>query len=543
MSSDKLRKYLSYYRKTLNEEPENIEARLRLAALFREMGRQTHAIEEYGTAAKLLASEGLPLEAIAACKAILELDPSHQETQLFLAKLYAEVPEATDESVRVARPLESGADGRSEGPPGMLEGGLPEDFEAAGAAITLEEPKDGAGEEQSVVEPSEADEDRPTTQVERPEVPAEHTVPEPGETTRVQSRQQQEKLRHQAVEEEDRQSIELDVFEMESLGLDESSENWDELEAFDEVDEPDTREVQPLDGEDDEASTARREFRISRLPNIPLFSQLPREVFVEVLDAMELEELSAETEILDPDDPASCLYIVVRGRVRVQKEKMGGEARNLATMGEGEVFGEFRLLTGRGGRASVVAETDVQLLAVSDEVVYRLGEKYPELWDVLWSFYHERMLNHALATNPLFETLDRDERQLVVEHFDQGELGAEQALFERGDSVGELSLIVRGSVRVEVPEEDGDREEDDWKIVDTLREGAFVGVSPCALEEPATATVRARTDVVLYRMEGKVFRELMYGLPAVGEAVRELIDVRQARTPPLPGVSSNSERV
>src|SRR5690554_7440052 len=72
MTSSKLRKYLAYYQKTLREEPENIEARLRLAAVFRDMGREAHAIEEYATASRLLAREGLALEAIAACKAILE---------------------------------------------------------------------------------------------------------------------------------------------------------------------------------------------------------------------------------------------------------------------------------------------------------------------------------------------------------------------------------------------------------------------------------------------------------------------------------------
>src|SRR5690554_4671926 len=109
MSSPKLRKYLAYYQRTLSDDPHNIEARLRLAALFCEMERPRHAIEEYGTAAKLLASAGLPLEAIAACKAILELDPTHTETQFFLARLYAQSPEATGHAARVARPLDGAA--------------------------------------------------------------------------------------------------------------------------------------------------------------------------------------------------------------------------------------------------------------------------------------------------------------------------------------------------------------------------------------------------------------------------------------------------
>ncbi len=105
MASDKLKKYLAYYQKILRDEPENIEARLRLAALFREMGSKSHAVDEYVAASKLLAAQGLPLEAIAACKAVLELDPSHTEVQFFLARLFAQAPDALGRAARVAKPV------------------------------------------------------------------------------------------------------------------------------------------------------------------------------------------------------------------------------------------------------------------------------------------------------------------------------------------------------------------------------------------------------------------------------------------------------
>lgn len=111
MTPDRLKKYLAYYRKLLREDPENIEARLRLAALFREMGHLPHAIEEYIAASKLLAAQGLPLEAIAACKAVLELDPTHTEVQLFLARLFAQAPDAAS-GARVARPVKQSAGAR-----------------------------------------------------------------------------------------------------------------------------------------------------------------------------------------------------------------------------------------------------------------------------------------------------------------------------------------------------------------------------------------------------------------------------------------------
>lgn len=553
MSSEKLRKYLAYYRKALNEDPENIEARLRLAALFREMGRPAFAIEEYNTAAKLLASDGLPLEAIAACKAILELDPTHQETQLFLAKLYAEVPEATGNSVRVARPVEGDDVSATRPRAGESSGRIdsvavgPGDDDAGGEArpITLGKPKSETGRRPPAATSDEQHERTTTEEVTRrvrptppPEVES-TTGADDGESTRVQSSHQQAMLRSRASADEDRQSIELGVFDMDNLGLEEESTGqWENLEALEEFEEPDTTEI--VVG-DEPSSPARREFRVSALPDIPLFSQLPRQVFVEVLDAMELKELTAGTAVIRPDDPASCLYVVVEGRVRVEKELLDGRVARLAKMDEGEVFGEFRLLTGQGGHARVVADTDVTLLAVSDEVIVRLGERYPKLWDVLWNFYYERMLNHALGTSALFRSLTPQQRSMVADNFRREHISAGEVVFERGEAVDSVLVVVRGSVQAAVPRQAGGGEQ--WRVVDTLVEGEFVGISPCARQMLATATVRAATDVVAYRMEGEIFRELMYRFNEMAEAVRDVIDARQARTPGLPDHLAATDRV
>ncbi len=106
MSPEQLEKFLVYYRKRIDRDPENVEARLRLATVFREMGQRRRAIEQYEAAAQLLDDQDLALEAIAACKAILELDPARVEAQYFLARLYAQTPDATETSSRVARPVE-----------------------------------------------------------------------------------------------------------------------------------------------------------------------------------------------------------------------------------------------------------------------------------------------------------------------------------------------------------------------------------------------------------------------------------------------------
>jgi tetratricopeptide (TPR) repeat protein len=105
MSSEQLEKFLAYYRKRIDDEPDNVEARLRLATVYRQMDKTPRAVAEYEQAARILNDEGLALEAIEACKAILELESEKVEARYLLARLYAQTPDATDGSARVAEPV------------------------------------------------------------------------------------------------------------------------------------------------------------------------------------------------------------------------------------------------------------------------------------------------------------------------------------------------------------------------------------------------------------------------------------------------------
>jgi CRP-like cAMP-binding protein len=340
----------------------------------------------------------------------------------------------------------------------------------------------------------------------------------------MQSPREQEVLRDQAEVEEfqDEQVVDLALFDLESLELDDDDTvDWeDRVSLWEGQEEPSTRELMLDDtsGVRPQPKQMQREFRISALPEIPLFSKLPRQVFLDFLNAMEMGRAQPGEVILSPDDPATGLYVIMRGWVRVERELSDGRVVELAQMGEGEVFGEFRLLTGDDRESQVVAETEVEFFAVSDEVVYEIGRDHPEMWDVLWGFYYERMLNHSMAASEIFGNLNAEERDLVARHFDLSEALADDVLFRIGESVEYLSLIVSGSVEIRVGSD----------AVTTLQQGDFLGVTPCAIDGPAGATAVAQTDLVLLQMPGRIFRDLLYGLPDVAEAVRQEVRERNA---------------
>jgi CRP-like cAMP-binding protein len=656
MASKKLRKYLAYYQKTLREEPDNIEARLRLAALFRDMGRDGHAVEEYVTASKLLAREGLPLEAIAACKAVLELEPRHTETQMFLARLFARVPDVAGAAARIARPVEPSEAGPVSTP---VSKPAEEATSEAPEPITLSQPKDSAGganEEETAVGPSPEDEttvsssgliqpfdegseqeddevsevgedDEPTAVARSSDLPdlddmrvreeREETLnlgtvsrreptasdeevrstvemdasdrdsvlramasisSEPDEDLRVtvdvedddiveeqsvdtgqandagdpRDRLDTPRLGHRAQQNTGRpkaathrgmasapkestdpeddadgqrweETFEVGVFDMESLRLDrEASGEWDNLSFLDELDEPDTAEIasalEAPPGRVPEMSVSRAD-----LPEIPLFSQLEPGVFVQLLRVMDYVEVDEGTAIVEPGRFGRSLFVIVRGTAVVERTLEDDSVVELARLREGEFFGEFALLTGESQMATVSADTDMALLEVSEDVIDRIAREHPEIWDVLWDFYHARMLNNLLASSRIFRGLSKEQREQLADQFALQEVPAGELLLGEGERDFDLYLICNGVVCVER----GDRAGPDREI-DTLRAGEFVGLISSTDRKPVVANLRAERDTTLLVLEGEKFRRLLDQNQAVAQQVRQVVRERKA---------------
>ena len=82
--------------------------------------------------------------------------------------------------------------------------------------------------------------------------------------------------------------------------------------------------------------------------------------------------------ILRQGDPGDSLYIVRGGQVAVQIGVLGAH-KEVATLGDGEFFGEMSLMTGETRTATVVAKTDVECYIVDKEAFQEIVQEKPEL--------------------------------------------------------------------------------------------------------------------------------------------------------------------
>nr|WP_314630326.1 peptidase domain-containing ABC transporter [uncultured Noviherbaspirillum sp.] len=103
----------------------------------------------------------------------------------------------------------------------------------------------------------------------------------------------------------------------------------------------------------------------------------------ELVRSVGVKRIAAGREILKQDSREDRrLYVIRRGEVRLARSE-GGAEYPLATLGQGELFGEKACMLRQEQMASAVAVTDVTLLVIPEKTVHYVLERNPKLREVL----------------------------------------------------------------------------------------------------------------------------------------------------------------
>lgn len=126
------------------------------------------------------------------------------------------------------------------------------------------------------------------------------------------------------------------------------------------------------------------------LARVPLLSQLVPMERLALAKMLQPAFFARGSLIMRQGEPADALYLIESGQVTVEQ---GGQT--LATLGEGDFFGEIALLTRGAHGADVRAFTPTDVLALPGADFHRLIEGRPELEAQLRTVVEKRMRNNA----------------------------------------------------------------------------------------------------------------------------------------------------
>jgi ATP-binding cassette subfamily B protein len=115
------------------------------------------------------------------------------------------------------------------------------------------------------------------------------------------------------------------------------------------------------------------------LREVPLFANLDRAYLKEIAGALITERVPAGRTLIKEGEEGRRFYIVVRGKVSVSAKGSEGGARRLATLEDGDFFGEIALLTNSATTATVETLTPSTFLALQREQLDHLMRRHPGL--------------------------------------------------------------------------------------------------------------------------------------------------------------------
>jgi CRP-like cAMP-binding protein len=482
-SDGKLKDALKLYQQVVDEDGGELACRIKVGDIHRRLGNKSEAVAAYEPVARFYAEDGMLLKAIAVCKLILSVDVAHTATQEMLANLYskraAPVPQAVARmKTNDARTGEQGVEidiDEDDDEPMVVERSATDV-----ASVRNEEAPAPQGPTGMFAWPSaQVIVGTPVVMGEKVEGPPAAAPPPLPAAWPVSASTASQEAEASAIEEE---PIELNKVARPAMGM-------------------------PID-------------EIGR-PQIPLFSDLPRDAFIEILVQMTMREMSPGDCVIREGEVGNSFFVLAQGKVRVSRRTDDGSDTILAYLTDGAFFGEMALLQDGARTASVIVEEDSQIFELSKPLLDKVVEQFPSVAKVLRNFYTQRLLSTAMAIHPLFRPFGPNERRALMELFKSKPFKANDVLLEEGKKGEGLYILLTGTLEV-TKVKDGAPVQ-----IAELVAGDMFGEISLLTNRPTVATVRAVTDCFVLRLSKKNFDELIMTHPQVLELVSQISDERQ----------------
>lgn len=256
------------------------------------------------------------------------------------------------------------------------------------------------------------------------------------------------------------------------------------------------------------------------LPTIPLFSDLPKNAFIQLMEQMHMRSMLPEEVVIREGDVGSSMFIISSGRVKITKTSETGGEIVLAHLGDGAFFGEMALIGEAPRSASVIADEDTVLFEVSRDVLAEVIKSFPSVAGIIVRFYRQRLLSNLMATSAIFRPLDAEQRRSLIEKFKSREVPQNEKLLEEGAAGDGLYLLLSGKAEVS-KKADGKR-----TVVAHLKEGDVFGERSLLTNQPVSATVRTLRKSIVLKLPKRAFLEVASTHPQLLAHISELSQER-----------------
>ena len=137
---------------------------------------------------------------------------------------------------------------------------------------------------------------------------------------------------------------------------------------------------------------------VERLSAVDIFAPLSTDETSMLAQAAVRHVFAPGETVIRAGDPGSSMFVVHKGRVTVQVSE-NGRPRTVATLNEGDFFGEMALFTGEPRTANVLALEETEVLEIGHAAMKRVFDTNPDLVESLSFIMAERRQGLASQTD------------------------------------------------------------------------------------------------------------------------------------------------
>ena len=245
------------------------------------------------------------------------------------------------------------------------------------------------------------------------------------------------------------------------------------------------------------------------IENAPLFSELTEAQRSAIGELMALQRFRAGEMVYSQGAPASAMYLIKSGRVRLVTEQFAV----LANLNAGSLFGDTDLLSGRPYSTIAEAATDVTVWSLLAEDLNALMAEQPEVGRQLKlaaGISEDQFAERHLRRLALLNGLTQEQVGEVAQHLQPERFSVGQSIYRQGMPGDSLYLIEEGQVSVQSRDPQGQAQ-----VWATLGGGEFFGETSMLTGEPHEADVIALTDLSVWALTRSDFEALVLRFPSL----------------------------
>ncbi len=235
-------------------------------------------------------------------------------------------------------------------------------------------------------------------------------------------------------------------------------------------------------------------------------------------------------EIFVRNDIGSSLFSIASGSVNVHISPTDHSIT--VPIGEGQIFGETGLISGRKRNATITAAEDCILIETPRNAARKLISTVPAVKRTVDRIAIERQLLQIFGSG-----LTRDHLNDIIKDAEVSTAMAGTALITEGDDDTDIYIIQSGSMLVE--KMIGDKN----VFLSYVPAGSYVGEMALFEEGRRTASVKAAVKSEVIKLQGRHFEKLLAENPALKDKIEDELADRRAMNAYIEGQKSNFDSV